>query len=239
MIGSIPIQSPPLMISAVRCFKIAPMTTLPILYSFRRCPYAIRARLALACAGVNVELREVLLRDKPQAMLDASPKGTVPVLVLPDDTVIDESVDIMHWALAQADPEHWLAPPYVGELTDWLARNDGPFKAALDKYKYADRHPEHSAEWYRDQALEYLAQLDSALSAQPWLHGDKPGFADAALFPFIRQFAMVDADWFTHCPYAAVRRWLNAWLEHPLFLSVMRKFTRWEPGQAPVQLLAR
>lgn len=215
------------------------MTTLPILYSFRRCPYAIRARIALACAGMNVELREVLLRDKPQAMLEASPKGTVPVLVLPDSTVIDESIDVMRWALTQSDPQHWLTTPCEGEVEDWLAQNDGPFKATLDKYKYADRHPEHPQQWYRDQATDYLTRLDSALSAQPWLHGEKPGFADAALFPFIRQFAMVDPDWFAHCPYADVRRWLNVWLEHPLFLSVMQKFARWEPSQTPVQLLSQ
>ena len=117
---------------------------LPILYTFRRCPYAIRARMALAHAGVAVELREVLLKDKPQAMLDASMKGTVPVLVLPDGEVIDESLDVMRWAQAQADAP-WRAPD--DEAQKLIADNDGPFKAWLDKYKYADRHPEHTAYW--------------------------------------------------------------------------------------------
>lgn len=210
------------------------MSSLPILYSFRRCPYAIRARLTLAYAGIAVELREVLLRDKPQDMLAASPKGTVPVLVLSDGSVIDESLEIMHWALTVADPDDWLAAPCAGELQTWIDSNDGPFKTTLDKYKYADRHPEHPAEHYRDQAGDYLAGLDSVLTDSPWLHGEHMGFADVALFPFIRQFGMVDDSWFATCRYAALRRWLRVWLDHPRFLSVMQKYPRWEPDQTPV-----
>jgi glutathione S-transferase len=211
------------------------MSSLPVLYSFRRCPYAIRARLALAYAGVAVELREVLLRDKPQAMLDASPKGTVPVLVLPEGRVIDESRDVMSWALAQADPDQWRRPPVSGTADDWIAANDGPFKAALDRYKYADRHPEHPPRSHRERGEEHLARLDAILAAHRWLHGGQPGCVDAALFPFIRQFAMVDMAWFRASPYTALCRWLDAWLEHPLFAAVMDRHAPWVPGQAPVR----
>lgn len=211
------------------------MRELPVLYSFRRCPYAIRARLALACAGVSIELREVLLRDKPQAMLDASPKGTVPVLVLPEGTVIDESCDIMDWALAQADPGHWRRPPVSGEADVWIADNDGPFKAALDRYKYADRHPGYPPQTYREQGEVLLARLDAILAEHRWLHGEQPGRIDAALFPFIRQFAMVDMAWFRASPYPGLCRWLHAWLDHPLFAAVMAKHAPWAPGQAPLR----
>jgi glutathione S-transferase len=212
------------------------MSALPILYSFRRCPYAMRARMALAYAGIAVELREVLLRDKPQEMLAASPKGTVPVLVLPDGPVIDESVDIMLWALSRSDPDNWLAPPARGDAASWIGANDGDFKTWLDRYKYADRHPDHPPTWYRGQAAAHLARLDAVLADNRWLHGERRGLADAALFPFIRQFAMVDFAWFSGGPCSHLLRWLQAWLEDPLFLGVMHKYPRWQPGGAP-QLL--
>jgi glutathione S-transferase len=194
--------------------------------------------MALVYAGISLELREVLLRDKPAAMLVASTKGTVPVLVLADGAVIDESIDVMHWALDIADPADWRSAPRTGDTPGWIERNDGPFKAALDRYKYADRHPQQPASAYRDEAAEYLADLDAALQQQSFIHGEHPGFVDVALFPFIRQFAMVDRDWFADCPYGALRSWLEGWLEHPLFHAVMRKYPRWEPGQTPVLLAA-
>ena len=212
------------------------MTSTPILYSFRRCPYAIRARLAVAYAGVEVELREVVLKNKPEEMLEASAKGTVPVLVLPDGKVIDESMDVMHWALDHADREHWSSPTATETVEHWIEENDGPFKHWLDRYKYADRHPEHPQEWYREQASAHLSALETALADHPWLHGDQRGFADAALFPFIRQFAFVDMDWFATSPYPNLRAWLNRWLEDPLFLIIMDKYPRWEPDQEPVSL---
>lgn len=205
--------------------------TLPLLYSFRRCPFAIRARLALRYAGIAVEHREVLLRDKPAQMLAASPKGTVPVLVLPEAGVLDESIDIMTWALSQADPGHWQSPPCVGALDEWIAANDGPFKSSLDRYKYADRHPEHPAAHYRDEACAYLRSMDAVLAEHDWLHGHHQGFADAALFPFIRQFAMVDYAWFEGGPYPNLCRWLETWLAHPLFLAVMEKVPPWRPDE--------
>jgi glutathione S-transferase len=214
------------------------MDALPILYSFRRCPYAIRARLALAHAGITLELREVLLRNKPPDLLAASPKGTVPVLILPDGSVIEESLDIMHWALSSAGADTWQSPTCSGNMEQWLTDNDGAFKSMLDRYKYADRHPEHPADWYREQTTGFLERLDSALREHPWLHGERMGFTDAALFPFLRQFAMVDRAWFAASPYRALQRWLDSWLAHDLFVSVMHKYPPWLSGQAPV-IMAR
>ena len=152
----------------------------PVLYSFRRCPYAMRARLALVVSGVRCELREVRLRDKPAAMLAASPKGTVPVLVLPDGRVIDESLDIMRWALSQRDPESWLDRDDPG----LIAENDGPFKHSLDRYKYPDRHASDPIE-HREMGLETLRKIDARLSAGGQLGGSARGLADAAIMPRI------------------------------------------------------
>ncbi|EED33745.1 glutathione S-transferase, N-terminal domain [gamma proteobacterium NOR5-3] len=212
----------------------------------------MRARMAVAYAGVSVELREVVLKDKPSAMLEASSKGTVPVLILPDGTVIDESIDIMLWALKHADSNRWLPWDSQGDVSDdmpddvpeeipeeiaqLIAENDGSFKALLDKYKYADRHPKHSAQWYRDQADVFLQNLEARLTDTPWLGGPRLSFADVAIFPFIRQFAMVDRPWFDQAPYPQLHRWLNILLESTLFTSVMSKYPQWTPGQEPVQL---
>jgi len=204
---------------------------LPLLYSFRRCPYAIRARLALRQAGVAVQLHEVSLRDKPAAMLAMSPKGTVPVLQLPGGTVLDESLDIMLWALAQADPDGWLAgaKSVNAEAKALIARNDGPFKALLDRYKYASRYPQFPAAHYRDEAVAlHLAPLDALLAAQsdaarPCLLGARISLVDAAIFPFVRQFAAVDAAWFATAPLPALRAWLQRWLDSALFQAVMEK----------------
>ena len=201
---------------------------LPILYSFRRCPYAIRARLALKCAQIPLELREVVLRHKPEAMLAISPKGTVPVLQLPDGQVIDESLDIMNWALRQADPEGWLDLPDAQVTHDLIARNDGPFKHLLDRYKYPERHPERSAAEWRDEAVRiHLADLDTRLQAHPCLFGAHWSLADMALLPFVRQFAQVDRVWFDATPaLPALRAWLQRGLDLPLFAAVMAKPNR-------------
>ncbi|MEM9314862.1 MAG: glutathione S-transferase [Pseudomonadota bacterium] len=205
--------------------------TVPVLYSFRRCPYAIRARMALAYAGVRVELREVLLRDKPMEMLRLSPKGTVPVLVLEDGRVIDESIDVMRWALQQSDPEGWALG--ASRADPLIEVNDGSFKNQLDRYKYADRYPEKAADDYRDLACAHLETLERRLESTAFLAGDRAGFCDVALLPFIRQFAMVDRGWFDRAPYPALRRWLANWQDGELFTSVMFKLPRWEPGQDP------
>jgi len=181
----------------------------PVFYSFRRCPYAMRARLAIVSAGLEVELREIELRNKPWAMLAVSPKGTVPVLVLSNGRVIEQSLEIMHWALAQSDPSGWLldpAPQDTGRLIQW---NDGEFKSYLDRYKYTDRYPARSQIDYRCQGELFLAELESRLNHTRFLGGDAFGLADAAIAPFIRQFAAVDSVWFSNSPYPALRRWLD------------------------------
>lgn len=199
--------------------------TPPLLYSFRRCPYAIRARLALAQAGVAVRTVEVDLKHKPAALLSVSPQATVPVLVLPDGQVLTESLDIMQWALAQHDPVGWLLSrqPERDELL--IKTTDSAFKHWLDRYKYAERHPGQTREHYRQQAVDCLiTPLDQALSTDgPWLGGAQPVLADAAIFPFVRQFAAVEPAWWARSPFPATRAWLQSWLGSELFVGVMRK----------------
>jgi len=194
----------------------------PVLYSFRRCPYAIRGRMALLASGVAYTHREVLLRDKPAAMLAASPKGTVPVLVLGDGSVIDESIDIMRWALAPHDPEHWLAHSDPGLIEMF----DNTFKFHLDRYKYADRFDGEPLA-HRAAGLAILEQLDERLAGDVYLGGAKRGFTDIALFPFVRQFAAVDADWFETHPPAAVRAWLANLVQSDLFERAMVRKPLW------------
>lgn len=198
------------------------MSDVPILYSFRRCPYAMRARMALVVSGTAYAHREVVLRDKPAAMLAASPKGTVPVLVLADGTVIDESIDIMHWALAQKDPDEWRAR-IDADLIDLF---DGAFKHHLDRYKYAARY-ETDPSAHRAAGLAILANLDTRLAGLTYLGGATPGFSDIATFPFVRQFAGVDAAWFAaHAP-RAVRDWLALLVESDLYARAMVRIEPW------------
>ncbi|MEP7155477.1 MAG: glutathione S-transferase [Betaproteobacteria bacterium] len=197
----------------------------PVLFTFRRCPYAIRARMAVAVSGVAVDMREVDLRNKPQAMLDCSPKGTVPVLQLPDGTVIDESVDIMRWALGLHDPEAWLEADQVraADTAGLIALNDGTFKYFLDRYKYAGRFPDHSAEYYRGEGDKFLTGLEARLASTTCLAGARHGFADMAIFPFVRQFAQVDKAWFYAAHRGALADWLEALVDSALFRAVMAK----------------
>lgn len=205
----------------------------PVLYSFRRCPYAMRARMALSCSGIQVELREVILREMPSSLLACSAKGTVPVLLLPDGRVIDESLDIIHWALAVNDPQQWL-PAGGDELSRETNRlideNDHSFKLHLDHYKYADRYPRHPAGVYRSGAEHFLQQLEQRLEQRAWLATDRMSVADVAIFPFIRQFALVDRPWFDNAPYPRLRAWLDALLASPLFAGVMKKYPQWQEG---------
>ncbi|AOY00721.1 glutathione S-transferase [Jeongeupia sp. USM3] len=193
----------------------------PLLYTFRRCPYAMRARLAISASGVDVEQYEVVLRDKPAALLAASPKGTVPVLCLPDGRVIEQSLDIMLWALAINDPLHWLAGR--ADALALIADNDGGFKQDLDRYKYAERFPEHPASHYRQRGERFLARLEALLTQRAHLGGAQAGLADAALLPFVRQFAHVDRAWFYASPYPRLIAWLDGWLASLLFATVMQK----------------
>jgi glutathione S-transferase len=197
--------------------------TLPILYSYRRCPYAMRARMALKYAGVAIEIREISLRDKPAHLLQVSPKGTIPVLVLPDGTVLEQSLDIMYWALQQRDIDEWLLAD--SEQTQQLiTENDTSFKQALDRYKYAIRFPEQSMEDYRSQGEAFLAKLEQRLTQTNFLMGEQVSLADIAIFPFIRQFSAVDADWFASTPYVRLKAWLSLLVESELFNSIMGKY---------------
>lgn len=220
------------------------MTDRPILYSFRRCPYAMRARLAIASAGIAVELREVKLRDKPQALLDASPKATVPVVVDTDGTVIEESIDVMRWALSKTDPEGWLAPlkEEAEAVEALIAENDGPFKRHLDRYKYPARFPDENPDptEQRDAALGILAAWDGQIASHSkgtdigWLFGPAPTLADMALLPFVRQFAHVDSGWFKEQHLPNMQVWLKRFLISDRFAQVMDKYDPWEDGAAGV-----
>ncbi|PPC99139.1 MAG: glutathione S-transferase [Methylotenera sp.] len=197
--------------------------TLPILYSYRRCPYAMRARMALKYAGIAIEIREISLRDKPAHLFAVSPKATVPVLVLLDGAVLEQSLDIMHWALQQRDIDGWLLAD--SEQTQQLiTENDTSFKQALDRYKYAIRFPEQSMEDYRSQGEAFLAKLEQRLTQTNFLMGEQVSLADIAIFPFIRQFSAVDADWFASTPYVRLKAWLSLLVESELFNSIMGKY---------------
>ena len=201
---------------------------LPVLYSFRRCPYAMRARLALHFAQQAVEHREVVLKDIPQQMIDISPKATVPVMQLPDGTVIDESLDIALWALEQQDPSNLLGS--LAQLSDMLSLindNDNDFKGWLDQYKYADRYPEQTPEYYREQGEMFLEKLENRLSHHPYLFGVEIRLADIAIMPFVRQFAHVDKKWFDAADYPFLQNWLQSWLASDSFEGIMHKHPKW------------
>ena len=206
-----------------------------ILYSFRRCPYAMRARLALRVSGLNYEHREVSLKAKPAEMLAISPKATVPVFLCENGTVLEESLEIMHWALSVHDPEQWLPQTHEeSTLTaDLIATNDGPFKAHLDKYKYAVRYPEASEADYRALNIPILEALETCLTARPYLVAERLSLADMALFPFVRQFAHVDRDWFYAQPWPRLHQWLQAHLTSERFQQIMKKYPLWQSPQSP------
>ncbi|MGB7430882.1 MAG: glutathione S-transferase [Ahrensia sp.] len=212
---------------------------LPILYSFRRCPYAMRARLALLTTGTTVELREIVLRDKPAAMIETSPKATVPVLVLPDDTVIDESREIAEWALSQHDPHGWLNADRA-EIAALIDHNDGPFKQALDRYKYPNRYDGEEGDRHQQRALcaATIENYEARLRSHSWLLGDNATWADYAVLPFVRQFAHVDRNWFWAQNWPHVVAWLDAFLASDLFQGVMEKRAPWQPGADPVLFTA-
>ncbi|KHA70707.1 glutathione S-transferase [Pseudomonas chlororaphis] len=191
------------------------------LYSFRRCPYAMRARMALRYSGVPVEIVEVSLKAKPAEMLAISPKGTVPVLNA-GGQVIDESLEIMRWALAQHDPQGWLMAG-DSRIAELIEANDQGFKVHLNRYKYAERYPEQPMEVYRAEGALFLQSLDELLTDRDYLLTDHASLADVALLPFVRQFAHVDREWFAQTPYVRLQAWLQRFLESELFTSIMKK----------------
>lgn len=209
---------------------LAMTSSLPLLYSFRRCPYAMRARLGLLFAELPVELREIVLKNKPAQMLEISPKGTVPVLQLVDGTVIAESVEIMRWALEQQDPQGLLVASVSLQAKALIEQNDNDFKHWLNRYKYADRHPERTQIEYRQQGEVFLQLLESLLTKNTYLLGSSPSIADIGIMPFVRQFAHVDRQVFYSLPYPKLQLWLQHWLQHPLFVQAMTKFQPWQEG---------
>ncbi len=215
-------------------------TDLPVLYSFRRCPYAMRARLALASSGLKCALREIVLRDKAPEFVEASPKATVPVLVDAAGGVLEESLDIMDWALGRHDPEGLLPTDSEREaaMRALIADIDGPFKIHLDRYKYPNRFEGEGpvdTEAERAAAGRIIDELETRLKASYWLFGDRPGYADLAILPFVRQFAFVDKAWFDTQPWPQVQDWLARFLASDRFLSIMTKYPKWQTGD-PVTL---
>ncbi|MFN2100965.1 glutathione S-transferase [Altererythrobacter sp. MF3-039] len=206
------------------------MTHPPILYSFRRCPYAMRARLALWIAGIDMILREVKLADKPPALLEISPKGTVPVLISADGPLLDESIDIMRWALGRNDPEGWLE----GDDRELLELIDGPFKHHLDRYKYSTRYDTEPLE-HRAAALKILRELDARLEPHGQLCGETRTLADMASFTFIRQFANHDRAWFDALDLPHLHTWLDGHLKSDIFKAIMPKFAPWKAGDEPLR----
>ena len=214
----------------------------PILWSFRRCPYAMRARLALKSAGMTVVLREILLRDKPDAFLAASKSATVPVLELRDGRVIEESLDIMFWALQEAgDPAGWLSGWSLRkqETQAFLEELDGEFKTDLDRYKYASRYSADTqtalelANIHRDRGCGFLTRIEERLAKEPFLNGSTPGLEDYAALPFVRQFRIADMNWFDQQYWPALHDWLNTFLNSPAFADVMQKYTPWQTDDEP------
>lgn len=202
-----------------------------ILYSFRRCPYAMRGRMGLKASGLEYEHREILLRDKPNDMLVISPKGTVPVFQI-GDQVIEESLELLLFALNHHDPSGWLDCDRA-EADQLIARNDGPFKHHLDRYKYASRYEETAMRGdvdirHRRKAEEIIADYEDRLSGHDFLLGEKQTIADIAIFPFMRQFANTDTHWWLEAPYPKSRAWLTRHLDSDLFKSIMTKFPVWK-----------
>lgn len=203
----------------------------PLLYTYRRCPYAMRARMALLIAGIEFDAHEVSLRDKPAEMLELSPKGSVPVLLLPGSQVLEQSWDIMGWALYQAATKGWWDAAQTAENLDWLAKNDGVFKQHLDRYKYPERYNETDRAGHREQALAFfLRPLNRQLERSLYLGGAGPCATDLALFPFVRQFAAVEPNWFENEHLPALQAWLAGWLSSSLFQHCMQKL----PSQTTV-----
>lgn len=208
-------------------------SSVPILYSFRRCPYAMRARMALYAAQIEVELREVVLRDKPQDMLEASPKGSVPVMILENGEVLEESLDIVLYALRQNDPYEFMTCD-MALFDELIQENDSAFKKNLDRYKYPNRYPDEDTSSARNNGEEFLKKLNQILDGSTFLNSHKTSILDVCIFPFIRQFANTDRDWFDNTPYISLQKWLTFHLESALFKNIMPKHPQWKKGDTPI-----
>ncbi|PHR59243.1 MAG: glutathione S-transferase [Robiginitomaculum sp.] len=219
-----------------RTSPVAPSSALPTLYSFRRCPYAMRARLGLLAASQTVELREVSLKSKPQELLALSPKATVPVLDFPGSEPIEQSLQIMLWPLDKNDPQGLLQPANstLDTMLQLIERNDGPFKTHLDRYKYPNRYEPVGSVDHRAEGFKFLTELSELLTSQQFLFGSTPSLADLAIFPFVRQFAGVDREWFEQTAPQKLRDWLAYWLATNSFVMTMHKYTPWQRGDTTV-----
>ena len=207
---------------------------LPILYSFRRCPYAMRARMAIHISGQKCELREVLLRDKPPSMLEYSPKGTVPVLVLQDGNVIDESLDVIDWALNLNDPDDWQRSKDTKKTKELIKINDGEFKYHLDRYKYSKRYDNEDPEFHRKKCLKFIESVNNELNNSKYIFDDNISYADIVVLPFIRQFRIADIEWFDSLPYDNLKKWLSSFLDSSLLHSIMKKYDLWKEGDKSI-----
>ena len=207
---------------------------LPILYSFRRCPYAMRARMAIHISGQKCELREVLLRDKPPSMLEYSAKGTVPVLILQDGKVIDESLDVIDWALNLNDPDNWQRSKDTKKTKELIKINDGEFKYHLDRYKYSKRYDNEDPEFHRKKCLKFIESVNNELNNSKYIFDDNISYADIVLLPFIRQFRIADIDWFDALPYNNLKKWLSGFLDSTLLNSIMKKYDLWKEGDKSI-----
>ena len=207
---------------------------LPILYSFRRCPYAMRARMAIHISGQKCELREVLLRDKPPSMLEYSAKGTVPVLILQDGKVIDESLDVIDWALNLNDPDDWQRSKDKEKTKELIKINDGEFKYHLDRYKYSKRYDNEDPEFHRKRCLKFIESINNELNNSEYIFDDNISYADIVLLPFIRQFRIADMEWFDSLPYDNLKKWLSSFLGSSLLNSIMKKYDLWKEGDKSI-----
>ena len=207
---------------------------LPILYSFRRCPYAMRARMAIHISGQRCELREVLLRDKPPSMLEYSAKGTVPVLILQDGKVIDECLDVIDWALNLNDPDDWQRSKDKEKTKELIKINDGEFKYHLDRYKYSKRYDNEDPEFHRKKCLKFIESINNELNNSEYIFDDNISYADIVLLPFIRQFRIADIEWFDSLPYDNLKKWLSSFLNSSLLNSIMKKYDLWKEGDKSI-----
>ena len=208
----------------------------PLLFTYRRCPYAMRARMALIIAGIDFDAHEVSLRDKPAEMLELSPKGSVPVMLHPDGRVLEQSWDIMQWAMAEKDPDGWWARAQTPENFEWLARNNGEFKFHLDRYKYPERYENSNRNSHREASLQtFLQPLNDRLERMNYLGGKQPCATDIAIFPFVRQFASVEPNWFSQQEMSSLQRWLANWISSDLFIHCMHKLPSQMTSEFPLQ----
>ena len=212
------------------------MTQVPILYTFRRCPYAMRARMGLAYAGLNFQIREVDLKHKPREMLDISPKATVPVLLTEGSIVLEESLDILLWSLTENDLDGWrdYSVAELSQMEALVEENDEVFKEHLDHYKYSDRYPAESKHTYREQCEIFLERLESQLRKTTFLFGKRISYADVAIFSFIRQFSNVEPLWFQSAPYPHLKKWLAHFLVSDVFEAIMKKYQPWSVGDPAI-----